>query len=458
MTELDKFVVVFIDDILIYSKNEKEHAKHLRIVLQCLRDHKLYAKFSNCELWLNSVKFLGHTISKDGISVDPSKVQEVMDWKPPKSVHQIRSFLGLAGYYRGFIPNFSRIAKPMTELLKKGVKFMWSEACEKAFHTLRQHLTSAPVLVQLDNSKPFKVFCDASGTGIGCVFMQESRVIAYASRALRPHAINYPTHDLELAIVVHALKIWRHYLMGNHCNIFTDHKSLKYIFTQSELNMRQRRWLELIKDYDLEVHYHPGKANVVADVLSRKVHCNHLELKPVSDPLCEEMRRLNLEVIYQGNLYALTVESNLCDRIVTAQCNDEDIQIIKQKLAEGDPKYTCFQKDHKDVIWFGKRLVVPIDPEIKKTIFDEAHMSKFSIHPGSTKMYQDLKHNFWWSNMKVDIAKYVAECDTCHRMKASHLKLAGVLQPLSTPMLKWDDISMDFIVGLPLTARKKDSI
>jgi hypothetical protein len=165
--------------------------------------------------------------------------------------------------------------------------------------------------------------------------MQEGRVIAYASRAHRPHEINYPTHDLELAVVVHALKIWRHYLKGNRCNIFT----------QSELNMRQRRWLELIKDCDLEVHYHPGKANVVADALSRKVHCNHLELEPVSDPLCDEMRRLNLEVVQQGNLYALAAESNLCDRIVTAQRNDEDLQIIKQKLAEGDPKYTCFQKD-----------------------------------------------------------------------------------------------------------------
>jgi hypothetical protein len=161
---------------------------------------------------------------------------------------------------------------------------MWSEACEKDFHTLRQHLTSALVLVQPNNSKPFEVFCDASGTGLSCVLMQEGWGIAYASRALRPHEINYPTHDLELATVVHALKIWRHYLMGNHCNIFTDHKSLKYIFTQLELNMRLRRWLELIKDYDLEVHYHPGKANVVADALSRKVHCNHLELKPVSDP------------------------------------------------------------------------------------------------------------------------------------------------------------------------------
>jgi hypothetical protein len=183
MPELDKFVVVFIDDILIYSKNEEDHAKHLHIVLQCLRDHQLYAKFSKCEFWLDSVKFLGHTISSEGIAIDPGKVQEVMDRKPSTSVHQIRSFLGLDGYYRRFIPDFSRIAKPMTELLKKGVKFVWDEKCEKAFHTLREHLTTTPVISQPDNTKPFDVYCDASGTGLGCVLMQENRVIAYASRA-----------------------------------------------------------------------------------------------------------------------------------------------------------------------------------------------------------------------------------------------------------------------------------
>ena len=240
MPELDKFVVVFIDDILIYSKDEAEHEQHLRIVLQRLRDHKLYAKFSKCEFWLDTVKFLGHTISSEGISVDPSKVQEVMDWKPPTSVHQIRSFLGLAGYYRRFIPDFSRIAKPMIELLRKDVKFKWNAKCDEAFHTLRAHLTTAPVLAQPDNNKHYDVYCDASGTGLGCVLMQDNRVIAYASRALRPHELNYPTHDLELAAVIHALKLWRHYLMGTHCNIYTDHKSLKYIFTQSELNMMQR--------------------------------------------------------------------------------------------------------------------------------------------------------------------------------------------------------------------------
>jgi hypothetical protein len=181
MPELDKFVVVLIDDILIYSKDEEDHAKHLHIALQHHRDHQLYAKFSKCEFSLDSVKFLGHTISSNGILVDPSKVQEVMDWKTPTSVHQIRSFLDLACYYRCFIPDISRIAKPMIELLKKEVKFVRDEDCEKAFHTLRAHLTTAPVLAQPDNTKPFDIYCDASGTGLGCVLMQDNRVIAYAS-------------------------------------------------------------------------------------------------------------------------------------------------------------------------------------------------------------------------------------------------------------------------------------
>jgi hypothetical protein len=228
--KLDKFVVVFIDDILVYSKNEAEHAKHLHTVLQRPREHRLYAKLSKCDFWLKEIKFLGHTISEGGKVVDPDKVQDVMNWKPPTIVRQIQSFLGLAGYYRRFIPDFSRIAKPMKELLKKGARFEWGQKCEDAFHTLRQHLTTAPVLAQSGNNKPFDVYCDASGTGLGCVLMQDSRVIAYASRALRPHEQNYPTHDLELAAVVHALKMWRHYLMGTHCNIYTYHKTLKYIF------------------------------------------------------------------------------------------------------------------------------------------------------------------------------------------------------------------------------------
>jgi hypothetical protein len=239
MPELDKFVVVFVDDILVYSKNKKEHAEHLCIILSRLREHQLYAKFSKCEFWLNEVPFLGHVLSAEGVAVDPGKVRDILDWKPPTTVHQVRSFLGMAGYYCRFIPDFSKISKHITELLKIQVKFVWSSECEKAFQTLKRLLTTAPVLAQPDIEKPFDVYCDACGTGIGCVLMQEGRVIAYASRQLKHHEEHYPTHDLELAVVVHALKIWRHYLLGNICHIYTDHKSLKYIFTQADLNMCQ---------------------------------------------------------------------------------------------------------------------------------------------------------------------------------------------------------------------------
>jgi hypothetical protein len=231
-----QFVVVFIDDILVYSRSAEEHEQHLRVVLVKLRSHQLYVKFRKCEFWLQKVSFLGHVLTAEGVAVDPEKVAAVSEWKQPTSVSEIRSFLGLAGYYRRFIEGFSRIARPMTELLKKDKKFVWTEACERSFRELKERLTTAPVLVLPDIHKDFVMFCDASRQGIGCVLMQEGRVVAYASRQLRPHEQNYPTHDLELAAVVHALKIWRYYLIGNKCEIYTDHKSLKYIFTQSDVN------------------------------------------------------------------------------------------------------------------------------------------------------------------------------------------------------------------------------
>jgi hypothetical protein len=236
---LDKFVVVFIDDILIYSQNEQEHEEHLRKVLQRLRDCQLYAMLCKCEFWISEVLFLGYIINQDGLVVDPKKVAMILDWKAPKDVRGIKSFIGMAGYYRRFIEGFSKIARPMTALLAKKVEFKWTLACQESFKMLKQKLTTAPVLVLPDVHKPFSVYCDASYTRLGCVLMQEGTVVAYSSRQLKIHEKNYPTHDLGLAAVVHALKTWRHYLYGQKCDIYTDHKSLKYIFTQSELNMRQ---------------------------------------------------------------------------------------------------------------------------------------------------------------------------------------------------------------------------
>jgi hypothetical protein len=217
---------VFINDILIYSKSESEHEEHLRLVLQKLRDNQLYAKYSKCEFWIDDVSFLGHIISNGGISVDPAKVKEIVVWSIPTTVTKIRSFLGLAGYYRRSIEGFSKIAKLMTLLLEKGREFKWHEKCQDSFDQLKKSLMSPPVLVMPDLQKGFDIYFDACGQGLGCVLMQEGHVITYASRQLRKHEMYYPTHDLELTVVVHALKIWRHHTIGTKCQVYTDHKSL----------------------------------------------------------------------------------------------------------------------------------------------------------------------------------------------------------------------------------------
>ncbi|WVZ70841.1 hypothetical protein U9M48_019477 [Paspalum notatum var. saurae] len=381
---LDKFVVVFIDDILIYSKTEEEHEEHLRLVLQKLREHQLYAKLSKCEFWLDQVPFLGHIVSKGGIMVDPSKISSVMDWKVPEVVKEVRGFLGLAGYYRRFIESFSKIAKPMTSLLEKGVPFIWSKERQAAFDELKKRLTTAPVLTLPDLTKSFTVYCDASKEGLGCVLMQEGKVIAYASRQLRKHEVNYPTHDLELAAVVHALKIWRHYLFGNRCEIYTDHKSLKYIFTQNELNMRQRRWLELIKDYDLEIHYHLGKANVVADALSRKSYVNMAVAFQMPFELCAEFESLNLGFVHHITVATFEAEPTLEQEIRNHQKADEKIQEIREQIKLG--KAPHFREDEQGTVWYKNRICVPDVDSIKKLILSEAHDTAYSIHPGSTKI------------------------------------------------------------------------
>jgi len=277
---LDRFVVVLIDDILVYSKSGEEHDEHLRIVLGVLKEKKLFAMLSKCEFWLREVSFLGHVISKGGIVMDPSKVDVVLPWDSPKSVFEVRSFLMLAGYYRRFIEGFSKFALSLTQLTRKRQAYVWDAKFEKSFQELKKRLTSAPVLILPNPKESFVVYCDACKMGLGGVLMQNRQVVAYASRQLKVHEKNYLTHDLELAAVVFVLKIWRHNMYGSKFEVFNDHKSLKYLFDQKELNMRQRRWLEYLKDFDFQLSYHPGKANVVADALSRKsLHMSSLTVK-----------------------------------------------------------------------------------------------------------------------------------------------------------------------------------
>jgi hypothetical protein len=212
----------------------------------------------------------------------------------------------------------------------------------------------------------------------------------------------------------------------------------------------------LIKDYDLEVHYHPGKANVVADALSRKTHCNCLTVKPLHISLCHEIEKLGIEIVQQGSVANITVETTIRDQIIATQKENKGIVHIKEKVRK--EKGSCFRIDEADVLWFKVRLVVPKVPELRQLILDEAHLTKFYIHPRSNKMYHDLKQRFWWTKMKIEIVRYIAKCDTCQRVKAVHLKSAEELQPLPIPAWKWEDISMDFIVSLPKTSRGFDSI
>ncbi|KAK8980910.1 hypothetical protein V6N11_048039 [Hibiscus sabdariffa] len=442
---LDQFVVVFIDDILVYSRTEEDHDSHLRLVLQTLLENQLYAKLSKCEFWIREVVFLGHVVSSEGIRVDPKKVEAIVNWKQPTSVIEIRSFLGLAGYYRRFVSGFSKVAAPLTKLLQKGIKYEWSDARQQAFEKLKEALINAPVLTQPVSGKEFVVYSDASYVGLGCVLMQEGRVVAYASRQLKVHEKNYPTHDIELAAVVFALKIWRHYLYGEKFIVYTDHKSLKYLMTQKELNLRQRRWLELLKDYDLSIEYHPGKANVVADALSRKVA---VELRAMFANLSiSRDGGLVAELQVKPTLIQLIQEKQLCDRAIAAHVQD---------IAEGKP--TEFRFRDEGVLCFKERIVVPNDSELRRTILTEVHSSPFSMHPGSTKMYRDLKCEYYWVGLKKDVAKFVSKCMVCQRVKAEHQFPSGLLQPLRIPEWKWERITMDFVTGLPMTPSKKDSV
>jgi hypothetical protein len=456
---LDRFVIVFIDDILVYSKSLEEHEDHLRIVLQILRDKKLYAKLKKCEFWLNQVVFLGHVVSKDGITVDPSKIEAVVSWDRPTNVSEVRSFLGLAGYYRRFVEGFSRIAAPLTHLTRKNAKFEWKEECEKSFQELKQRLVTAPVLTIPSSSGGFVIYSDASRKGLGCVLMQHGRVVAYASRQLKNYEQNYPTHDLELAAVVFALKIWRHYLYGEKCEIYTDHKSLKYFFTQKELNMRQRRWLELIKDYDCSINYHPGKANVVADALSRKSSGFSAALLTTQKEIINDLERMGIEVVMGHSgayLASLSVQPTLIERIKLLQSGDSQLVKIMDEVRSG--KKPMFNISDDGVLKFGNRLCVPNDPSIKKDILEEAHRSSYTIHPGSTKMYRDLRETFWWNNMKREIAQFVEQCLTCQQVKVEHQRPSGLLQSLPIPEWKWEHISMDFVSGLPRSPKGHDAI
>ncbi|KAD4586602.1 hypothetical protein E3N88_24203 [Mikania micrantha] len=360
---LDKFVIVFIDDILIYSKTQEEHKEHLQLTLELLRKEKLYAKLSKCDFWIREVQFLGHVVNEQGIHVDKSKIEAIKNWEAPKTPTEVRQFLGLAGYYRRFIEGFSKIAQPLTALTHKDKKYLWTEKQEAAFQLLKQRLCSAPILSLPEGTDDFVVYCDASIQGLGCVLMQRDKVIAYASRQLKVHEKNYTTHDLELGAVVFALKIWRHYLYGTK----------------------------------------------LADALSRK-----------NTPKPKRVRALQL-----------TILPNLPEQIRNAQVEALKPENLAAESLRGMEQHLKEKAD--GLQYFMERIWVPHHGNLRDLVMDEAHKSRYSIHPGSDKMYHDLKVLYWWPHMKADIATYVGKCLTCAKVKIEYQKPSGLLTQPEIP-------------------------
>ncbi|GJW09444.1 putative reverse transcriptase domain-containing protein [Tanacetum coccineum] len=323
--------------------SKEDHVVHLKFVLELLKKERLFAKFSKCEFWLQEVHFLGHVVNINDIHVDPSKIEVVKNWKAPKTPSEIRSFLGLAGYYRRFIANFSKIVKPLTSLIQNNKKYEWGVEQEEAFRTLMDNLCNAPILSLIDGAEDFVV-------------------IAYEAAEIKDdtRSRNYTTHDLELGAVVFALKIWRHYVYETKSVIYMDHKSLQHIFEQKELNMHQRRWIELFSDYDYEIHYHPGKAN---------------------------------SSIKQNLLTALN-EATKEDNVPAEMLHDLDQHM---------------KKNEDGGLYFMDRIWVPLTGDVRTMIMDVAHAMRYSVHSGADKMYYDLREMYWWPGMKKDITTYVVD-------------------------------------------------
>ncbi|GJW67460.1 putative reverse transcriptase domain-containing protein [Tanacetum coccineum] len=349
------------------------------------------------------VQFLGHVIDSQGIHVDPAKTEAIKNWASPTTPTEVRQFLGLAGYYRRFIKDFSKISKSLTELTQKNKKYIWGEDQESAFQLLKQKLCEAPILTLPEGNDDFVVYCDASHQGLGAVLMQREKVIAYGSQQLKPHKENYTTHDLKLGAVVFTLKIWRQYLYGTKCTVFTDHKSLQHILDQKELNMRQRRWLELFANYDCEIRYYLRKANFIADALNRKER-----IKP--------LRVISL---------VITLHPKLPSQILEAQTEAIKEENIEATNLLGMDKAFEIRPDGTRCI--KNRSWLPLSGNLRDLIMHESYKSKYSIHPGSDKMYQDLKKLFWWPNMKVIIVEYVGKCLTCSKVKAECQKPSDLL-------------------------------
>jgi hypothetical protein len=422
---LGRFVVVYFDDILVYSKSLDEHIDHLHCVLTVLRKEKLYANLKKCSFCLDKVVFLGFVVGAKGITVDEEKVKAIKEWPTPKSITEVRSFHGLASFYRRFVKDFSTLAAPLTEIVKKSVGFKWGSEQDRAFIEIKERLCGAPLLALPDFSKTFEIECDASGIGIGAVLMQEKRPIAYFSEKLNGAVLNYPTYDKELYALVRALETWQHYLWPKEFVIHTDHESLKHLKGQGKLNRRHAQWMEFIETFPYVIKYKQGKENIVADALSRRY------------ALISTLNAKLLGFEYVKELYV----------------NDDDFASVFAACEKA-----AFGKFYRidGYLFRENRLCVP-NSSMRELLVREAHGGGLMGHFGVRKTLDMLHEHFFWPKMKRDVERVCSRCVTCRQAKSRVLP-HGLYTPLPVPSAPWVDISMDFVLGLPRSRKGRDSI
>lgn len=443
--QIDKHVQVFFDDILIYSENLELHLEHLKTVFETLRKNKLFAKLSKCVFAAEEVVYLGHKISASGISTDPDKVFAVQNWPVPKSVDDIRSFLGLAGYYQRFIRDFALLAAPLTHLTKKNIQFIWGTEQQNSFDSLKNALCNAPVLMIPDARKEFTLETDASDLSVGAVLSQKDqdgnlRPVAFLSRKLNKAELNYPIHEKETLAIFYALIKFRHYLYMNEVEVFTDHHSIKYLYTQESISRRQARWLEKFAEFNLSIKYRPGSQNAAADALSR-IQLNSLSSSSISKEILERIKDgYTSDPHFSVLVEALSVDEKPPKEVASI--------IHRYKLKDG----LLFYLDEHE------RLCVPQDSDLIKLILSELHDSKTAGHQGVARTFDLVRRAFYWPRLYRSVQEYVKSCEECQKNKPSNQLPLGLNQPLDIPTSPWQSISLDFITQLPRTQAGYDAI
>jgi transposase InsO family protein len=421
---LRKCVLVFFDDILVYSRTLEEHVDHVRLVLQLLHRDQWQVKLAKCVFAQRQLRYLGHLISEQGVATDPEKVQAVLQWPPPASVKDLRSFLGLAGYYRRFVRHFGMISRPLTDLLKKGAVFVWTEVQEQAFSTLKQALTSAPVLAMPNFSKPFVIETDASGTGIGAVLMQQGHPLAFLSKTLSPRLQGLSTYEKEYLAILLAVEHWRSYLQLAEFQILTDHKSLIQLEEQRLHTPWQQKVFTRLLGLQYRIVYKKGVDNGAADALSRApvAQCTAIS---VSQP-------------------------QWLEEVLQSYVGDQATQDLLAKMADASvptPHYTL--KDglirYKGRIWIGN------DATLRLKLLQAMHSSAVGGHSGVPVTYRRVKQHFYWVGLKSAVHSFVSACQICQQAKPDRTKLPGLLQPLPVPERAWKVLSLDFVEGLPVS-------